>query len=190
MVPTNRMQSLAQEFNNRFCSIGKNFYDKVDASNSPRFSTYLTRRVFLSMFFNPVISMEVYNIINLLNPNKSCGYDGVYVKYLRSAAVVIAPVLGLLRNACLTLGVFPSCLRISKVILIFKAGDKNNVTNYRFISLLSCFSKILEKLAYPRTIDFLNHENVLLPTQYGFRRNNSTVLLMPLLIFYLIVMII
>ena len=126
------------------------------------------------MCFSPVTSMEVYNIINLLNPNKSCGSDSVDVKYLRSAAVVIAPVLALLCNACLTLGVFPSCLKISKVIPIFKAGDKTNVTNYRPISLLSCFSKILEKLAYTRTIDFLNHENVLLSTQCGFKRNYST----------------
>ena len=118
--------------------------------------------------------MEVYNIINLLNPNKSCGSNSVDVKYLRSAAVIIAPVLALLCNACLTLGVFPSCLKISKVIHVFKAGDKTNVTNYRPISLLSCFSKILEKLAYTRTIDFLNHENVLLSTQYGFRRNYFT----------------
>ena len=153
---------------------------------------YLTRRVSSSMFFSPVTSMEVYNIINLLNPNKSCGPDRVDVKYLKSAAVVIAPVLALLCNACLTLGVFFFCLKISKVIPIYikklfpyifpyqkvipiyKAGDKTNVTNYRPISLLSCFSKILEKLVYTRTIDFLNHENVLLSTQYGFKRNYST----------------
>ena len=49
-----------------------------------------------------------------------------------------------------------------------------NVTNYRSIFILSCFSKILEKLAYSRTIDSLNHENVLLPTQYSFKRNYST----------------
>ena len=44
------------------------------------------------MFFRLVTSMEVYNIINLRNPNKSCGSDGIKVKYLRSAAMVIAPV--------------------------------------------------------------------------------------------------
>ena len=170
----NKTDAIAEEFNNHFCSIGKKLSDKVDASNSRRFSTYLTRHVSSSMFFSPVTSMEVYNIINLLNPNKSCGPNSVDVKYLKSAAVVIAPVLALLCNACLTLGVFPSCLKISKVIPIYKAGDKTNVTNYRPISLLSCFSKILEKLFYTRTIDFLNHENVLLSTQYGFRRNYST----------------
>ena len=135
---------------------------------------YLTRRVSSSMFFSPVTLIKVYNIINLLNPNKSCGPDSVDVKYLRSAAVVITPVLTLLCNACLTFGVLPSCLKISKVISIFKADDKTCVTNYRLISLLSCFSKILEKLAYTRTTEFLNHKNVLLPTQYSFTKNYSS----------------
>ena len=38
------------------------------------------------------------------------------------------------------------------------------------------FLKNLEKLAHTRAIDFLNHENVLFPTQYSFRRNYSTIL--------------
>ena len=170
----NNTDAIAKEFNYHFCGIGKKLSDIVDAGNSPLFNMHLTRRVSSSMFFSPVTSMEVYNTINLLNSNKSCGSDGIDVTYLRSAAAVIAPVLALLCNACLTFGIFPSCLKISKVIPIFKAGDKTNVTNYRPISLQSFLSKILEKLAYSKTTDFLNHENVLIPTQYGFRKNYST----------------
>ena len=55
-----------------------------------------------------------------------------------------------------------------------KAGDKTNVTNYHPFSLLSCFSKILEKLTCPSPIDFINHENIFLPTRYDFRKNYST----------------
>ena len=106
-----------------------------------------------------------------ISANRSCGFDGVDVNYLRTAAVVIAPVLALLCNSCLTLGIPPASLKISKVIPISKAGDKTNVTDYCPISLQSCFSAILENLAYTRFIDFLNHENALLPTLYRFRRN-------------------
>ena len=35
---------------------------------------------------------------------------------------------------------------ISKVILLFKNGDKSNITNYRTISLISQFAKIFEKI--------------------------------------------
>ena len=70
---------------------------------------------------------------------------------------------------------FPSILKIAKVIPVFKAGDKGKVSNYRPISLLSVFSKILEKLVYTRTVDFLNSHSVLVPTQYGFRPKFSTI---------------
>jgi len=42
------------------------------------------------------------------------------------------------------------CLKIAKVVSIFKKGDPNQVNNYRPIFLLSQFSKILEKLTYNR----------------------------------------
>ena len=60
---------------------------------------------------------SIYHIgSSRVNLNKSYGSDVVDVKYLRSAAVNIAPVLELLGNACLclTLGIFSSCLKVSK----------------------------------------------------------------------------
>jgi hypothetical protein len=44
------------------------------------------------------------------------------------------------------LGVFPTALKHSIITPLHKRGDKNNVTNYRPISLLISFSKIFEKL--------------------------------------------
>ena len=87
---------------------------------------------------------------------------------------MIAPILSVLCNACFKFGVFSSNLKIAKIIPVFKSGDKSQVTNYRPISILSCFSKILEKAVYDRTINFLNGHSVLNPTQYGFRSIFST----------------
>ena len=42
-------------------------------------------------------------------------------------------------------GIFPDDLTTTKVTLIFKAGDENDFGNYRPISVLSNFSKILER---------------------------------------------
>ena len=55
------------------------------------------------------------------------------------------------------------------------SGDRRKLTNYRQISIQSCFSKILEKIVYSRTIDFLNSNSELCPIQYGFRPKQSTV---------------
>ena len=59
--------------------------------------TVFNKACFLVNVFSCVTSLEVYsyNIIILPNPNKSCGSDGIDVKYLRSADLAIAPVLAL-----------------------------------------------------------------------------------------------
>ena len=57
---------------------------------------------------------------------------------------------------------------------IFKKGDSNQASNYRPISLLSQFSKVLEKLIYNRLYLHLEKNNLLSKHQYGFRRNSSS----------------
>ena len=53
-------------------------------------------------------------------------------------------------NLFLSKGIFPLQMKIAKVIPIFKLGDKSQFNNYRPISVLSQFSKIVEKLFYER----------------------------------------
>ena len=69
---------------------------------------------------------------------------------------------------------FPKSLKIAKVIPIYKKDDPSQITNYRPISLLPSISKVLEKIVYKRLYSFLNQNNLLIPNQYGFRKNNST----------------
>ena len=69
---------------------------------------------------------------------------------------------------------FPICLKTAKVIPVHETGDKHEVANYRPISILSIFSKILEKVVHTQTLSFLKSHSLLTPTQYGLRRNYST----------------
>jgi len=71
-------------------------------------------------------------------------------------------------------GIVPDNLKIAKVILIHKKGDMCSPTNYRPISLLSIFNKLLEKLAYKRLYGFFQKENVIYKYQFGFRKNHSS----------------
>ena len=87
-----------------------------------------------------------------------------------------------------TSGVFPSGLKIARVIPVHKNDSKLDFSNYRPVSLLSNLDKILEKLMYTRIFKFFNNNNVFYPLQFGFRQNYSTthalisllVLLVPL----------
>ena len=65
-------------------------------------------------------------------------------------------------------------MKVAKVIPIFKGNDKQVFTNYRPISLLPQFSKILEKLFNIRQDNFIERHSILSNSQYGFRPNMST----------------
>ena len=71
-------------------------------------------------------------------------------------------------------GVFPDKMKIAKVVPLFKFGEENVFTNYRPLSLLLQFSRILEKIYNERMDTFLNNHDILSTSQYGFRSNMST----------------
>ena len=65
-------------------------------------------------------------------------------------------------------------VKCSKVISLFKFGDRASMDNYRPIALLSTFSKILEKIVCNRLSNYLENNNLLSKFQYGFRKEHST----------------
>ena len=65
-------------------------------------------------------------------------------------------------------------MKIAKIVPIFKSGDKTDVTNYKPISLLPVFSKLVEKQMLNRMQAFFTKHNVLNPHQHGFRQHYST----------------
>ena len=77
-------------------------------------------------------------------------------------------------NLSLETGYIPRELKIAKIIPVFKDGDCHQYTNYRPISLLSSFAKLLEKIVARQLIGYLNAQNILYQHQYGFRSNHNT----------------
>ena len=71
-------------------------------------------------------------------------------------------------------GVFPGALKIAKVTPLFKGGDSTDIRNYRPISVLTCFSKILECIMYNRLYKYLTDEKLLYSKQFGFQTGLST----------------
>ena len=65
-------------------------------------------------------------------------------------------------------------MKIAKVIPVFKKGDSDIVSNYRPISLLSIFDKLLEKIVCTRVTNFLSLNDILYDYQFGFRKFHST----------------
>ena len=83
------------------------------------------------------------------------------------------PLCLIIDESC-TSGIFPDNLKLAKVITLYKKGPRDNPNNYRPISLLSIFSKIIEKIMHERQYRFLGTSNILYPLQFGFREKHST----------------
>ena len=70
-------------------------------------------------------------------------------------------------------GKFPQAMKIAEIVPLFKAKEKFFSTNYRPISLLVTTSKLLEKLVYNRIYKFIEKNNILYNSQYGFRKSRA-----------------
>ena len=125
---------------------------------------------------------EIINIATDLKNKISCGPDGIPTTIMKASIVNIAHPLTAIINNSIQTGCFLDSLKIAKICPIFKTGDKCEISNYRPISLLSCFSKIFEKVVSTRLINYLECHKILTASQYGFRKNLSTY--MPLLDMY------
>ena len=77
-------------------------------------------------------------------------------------------------NLSIEKAIFPDQLKIAKVAPLFKKGDNALMDNYRPISVLPCFSKILERIIYNRLYSFFSENNILYKKQFGFQKQHLT----------------
>ena len=88
---------------------------------------------------------------------------------------VVALPLSHIFNRSILSGVVPKELKIARVTPVFKkGGNLTDVNYYRPISLISSFSKILEKIVCNQLKDYLVTNNILDEFQFGFQNSNST----------------
>ena len=135
---------------------------------------YLKNRNDNCMFLSPVDEKEVHKVVESCKNKSSTDADGLSMNIVKRVITTIIKPLTHVFNASFKTGVFPDKLKIAKIIPIFKAGNKENCTNYRPISLLPQFSKILEKVFNTRLSAFVDKYKVINPSRYGFRENMST----------------
>ena len=127
-----------------------------------------------SLFVTLITEQEIIMQLNILNPNKSTAVNDIPIKFIKLSTCVIAPILTSLYKRCLTEGNFPQVLKVAQITPIYKKGNTKTFSNYRPISLLSTFSKILEKGIHFRLSSFLSDHRLITDGQYGFRPGVST----------------
>lgn len=165
---------VANTFNNFFTSIADSIRDKIPKALN-NYKQYLKEPLANSFFFKPVSEEEMANTIISLSSNKATGPFSIPTKILNLVLVDIASILTSIINLSFETGIFPSALKLVKVIPIFKnKGSNQDYNNYRPISLLSNIDKIFEKLVHSRLTHFLDNFKIIYEKQFGFRKKHST----------------
>lgn len=169
LEPPCREMDVANKFNYHFLNVANVPQD--DNSNNHR--QYLHNSHYYSLYLFPVSNEEIETNLKELKPNAP-GYDDIPPKILKYNAKCLAKPLSHIINLSFRRGIFPDKLKIAKVTPIHKSGCKDNLSNYRPISVLPARSKIIEISISHRICNFLETHKLLSPSQHGFRRNHST----------------
>ena len=124
---------------------------------------------------NAIGMSELEGAIKCLKKDKSAGEDLILNDFILNASHTVKILILIIFNNILTLEYFPSVWTVGSIVPIFKSGDKNNLNNYRGITILSCLGKLFTKILNRRLTAWAEQHNILDETQYGFRKHRSTV---------------
>ena len=125
--------------------------------------------------FSEITEQDVYQLLLFLLLTKVPGLDKLPATLIKPAAPYIAKPLAKIFNESLLTGIFPSDWKEAKVIPVYKSGTKSNMNNYRPISIISIMAKTMDKLVHKQIYSYLQHNNILIEAQHGFRPLHSNV---------------
>ena len=163
---------IANCFNKFFVDIGPKLASMIPESQT-KFDQYLNPHQTLMGEAN-LTDDEIKEALRSLKPNKSPGYDNISSSVVNETSDIFFTPLKYIFNLLLQQGIFPENLKIAKVSPIYKKDEEFLLTNYRPISVLPCFSKLLERVMYNRHFKHLSENSILYEKQFGFQTSHST----------------
>ena len=141
-------------------------------SNLP---THILRRTNESLNTINFTEDDILNVIRKLDPSKAHGHDQISIRMVQICDKAICKPLHLIFSSCIESGIFPPEWKKANVVPIHKRDDKQNVKNYRPVSLLPIFGKIFERLIYNEMYSFFIENDLISSNQPGFKQGDSCI---------------
>lgn len=163
------------------CNAFNKFFSEVGLNLSKTFNTVNMiapvplDKHFDDIFTKDVDKKEVLHLFNLQKEETAAGFDKISVKLIKIILPLIIDPLITIYNKSLKEGIFPTQFKVAIVKPIFKKGNRQYLGNYRPISIITIFAKVLEKIVKNRLITFLEENNLLSKNQFGFRKGLGTI---------------
>jgi hypothetical protein len=167
-------KKIADHFNTYFANIGVQTSESVPPS-PVSFRSFLSPPPPNSFFMQPITEDDITKSIKQLQNKATLDINDVSVSLMKFVSIPLTIPLKHIFNLSISKGVFPAGLKLSKTSPIFKStGSQTDPNNYRPISMINTFSKVLEKIIATKLITFLNQTNFFSDEQFGFRENRNT----------------
>ncbi len=163
--------------------INRYFLDSVKEISSKIPSSNMTISDLLNNYQTPphvfhwqdITPDEVVRVVKQFSNSKSLDVFHLSNKVVKSTISYVQVPLAFILSKCLEVGYFADSLKVSKVIPIYKKGDKHLPQNYRPVSIVPIFSKLFEALMHKQLSYYFEHFNLLSDSQFGFRAGRSTI---------------
>ncbi|MES9881480.1 MAG: reverse transcriptase family protein, partial [Sedimenticola sp.] len=167
---------IANVFNDYFVSVASKLKMPIQSSTFDQLINCVSSKIPCNINFEIPETNEqfVHKYLSSLDVTKATGLDNMGPRLLKLSAIVIAPSITLLVNKSINSCTFPDVWKNAKVSPLLKSGAKDEVNNYRPISILPTLSKLIEKFVNVHLTAFLTQHNLLHKSQSGFRCNHST----------------
>merc|ERR1711954_299442 len=119
---------------------------------------------------------EIYEFINKSRPTKSRGNNEINMYILKQIPQLSAIALTHIINTIIRTGIFPDCMKISRVIPILKPKkDKNLLRSYRPINNMNVIEKVIEQVLKKQITKFIEENNILDKYMHGSRPKHSII---------------
>ena len=156
-----------------FANIGTNLANNIPQTNNNSFKIF-TNSCVQSFALQEICEEDVISCINNVKSDAAPGSDEIPSKFIKLSKCILAPLLSKLFNKCIKQEIFPDPFKLAYVIPIPKVSNPKSLDDLRPISLLPVFAKIFEKILERNVTKFLNKNDIITPSQFGFRINSST----------------
>ena len=176
--PSNINQEKANAYNEYFSEVGITTQNKIKSianSKNIRIQLRKSNKALIKFAFTKITPEVVSKIIDNLKLNTAVGLDNIGPKMIKDLKHVLSNTLADLINKSFEEGIFPQCLKAAIITPIFKEGDKEQINNYRPISVLTTISKIFERVVSDQLSQFLEINKIISKYQHAYRKKHSSI---------------
>ena len=168
--PENMTQEKANNYNKFFATIGIKIQEKLNI----KAYSYKIINALRNFKFKQETEDTISKLIDRIRPDVATGTDELNITFIKDTKEVIIAPLTKLVNLSYELSQFPEAMKKTRIKALHKKDDKEEISNYRPISILPVLSKVFERAATNQIVTYLEENKIINENQHAYRKGHST----------------